>query len=288
MLNESFLKRLETMRLRLRHPAAGGAGGLRRSKALGSSVEFSDFREYTVGDDLRRVDWNAYGRFEKLFLKLFMEEQEAQVRLLLDASGSMTFGEPSKWETAARLAEALCYLSLCGGDTVIVTALQAEGTVSTQPLTGRQGFVKASDFLQKIMPQGRTDLSAAITKTAFPAGRGISVLISDFLSPNGYETALKSLQYRTQEVAALQILCEQELNPALEDAVQLVDAETGETMEIMAGYDVLKAYRNTVDSFLEELRGFCHRNAMMCASLQAEADLERTLLRELSRIGLIT
>ena len=105
MLSEAFLQRLDALQLAMRAPARGGAGGLRRSRALGSSVEFSDFREYAPGDDLRRVDWNAYARFDRLFLKLFMEEQETTVHILLDCSASMDFGEPSKWEMAQGLAQ---------------------------------------------------------------------------------------------------------------------------------------------------------------------------------------
>ena len=287
MLDERFLTRLETLRLRMRDPAAGGAGGLRRSKALGTSVEFSDFREYATGDDLRRVDWNAYARFDRLFVKLFMEEQEARVHLVLDASGSMAFGEPGKWDTAVKLAEILAYLALCGGDTVSVIALQGEKAASTRPLSGRQGYVEVAEFLQKIRPEGKTDLTAAAAAAALQSGRGICVFISDFLSPSGYETALQSMQYRKQEVTALQILSRQELEPELEGAVQLLDAETGEALEFMAGYDALQGYRKVLTEFLTGLRHFCHQKAMAFSTFSAEADIEQAFLRELSRIGLL-
>ena len=287
MLDEQFLKRLETLRLKMRHPAMGSMGGLRRSKALGTSVEFSDFREYAAGDDLRRVDWNAYARFDKLFVKLFMEEQEAKIHLLLDASASMAFGEPSKWETAVKLAETLAYLALCGGDAVTVTALKGESAASTRPLSGRQGYIEVSQFLNGIVPAGTTHLNTAVRKAAILPGRGVSVLLSDFFSPDGYKLGLQSLQYRKQEVAALQILSRQERSPELEDAVQLLDAETGERMEIMANYDVLKAYHETLEDFLNTLKRFCHQNAMAYTTFQPEEDVERMMLRELSRIGLL-
>ena len=117
----------------MRHPAAGGSGGLRRSRALGSSVEFSDFREYAAGDDIRRVDWNAYARFDKLFLKLFMEEQEQRVHLIVDASASMDFG---KWKPACQLAQTLGYLCLCGGDSVTVYTLGGGGRAAYAPAPG--------------------------------------------------------------------------------------------------------------------------------------------------------
>ncbi len=287
MLDEAFLSRLDAMSLRLKHPSAGGSGGLRRSKALGTSVEFSDFREYAIGDDLRRVDWNAYARFDKLFLKLFMEEQEARVHLIVDASASMAFGEPSKWETAARLAEVLSYLALIGGDTVVLFALQGEHALHTRPLKGRQSYMEAADFLRQIQPKGKTDFTAAIPRLPLSSGRGLTVFLSDFLCESGYESALSSLWYRKQEVMALQVLSERELEPVLEDAVELWDKETGKNLELMASYDVLKAYRRTVEEFLQQLRGFCLQRGMGHLLVQAEKELEKEILRDLARAGIL-
>ena len=287
MLSEAFLKHLESMRLTMRHPATGGTSGLRRSKALGTSVEFSDFREYAMGDDLRRVDWNAYGRFDKLFVKLFMEEQEAHLHLIVDGSASMGFGTPSKWDTAVKLAEALGYLALSGGDMLTLSVLQGDRAVSTTPLSGRRSYVKAEGFLQGFRPEGETNLSAATRQIPFGAGRGISIVLSDFLSPEGYETALQFLAYRKQETIALQVMSREEHDPSLEDAVLLVDAETGAKLEFLAGYDTLKAYRETVQEFLAELQRFCHQKAMLCAAFPAEADVEGTLMKELARMGLV-
>ena len=287
MLDDQFLERLDAMRLRMRHPAAGGGGGLRRSKALGSSVEFSDFREYTHGDDIRRLDWNAYARFDKLFLKQFMEEQEASIHIIVDASASMAFGEPTKWETTVNLAQILCYLALVGNDRVTLCALHGRDCSSTHPLMGRQGYVKAADFLKKIAPKGKTDLAAAVASLPLSQGRGMAILMSDFLNLGGYEGALQSLRYRKQEVSALQLLCREELEPSMEDAVQLVDSETGATMEIMASYDVLRRYRRTVKDFLEGMRRFCSRQSIDYAVLRTEDHLENTILRELFRVGLL-
>lgn len=287
MLDEQFLQRLDALSLRLRHPAAGGVGGLRRSKALGSSVEFSDFREYAEGDDIRRLDWNAYARFDKLFLKLFMEEQEAHVNLVVDASRSMEFGEPSKWETAVKLAETLCYLALNGNDRVTVYALHGDTHAHTRSLSGRQGFMAASDFLAKQKPEGATNLEVSVPRLPIPGGKGVTVLLSDFLNRGGYETALHSLRYRKQEVTALQILSQEELEPSFEDAVQLVDSETGEILEILASYDTLRQYREAVREFWEGLRRFSHQGGMGYALMRTEADVEKTMLRELTQVGLL-
>ncbi len=287
MLDEKFLQRLDALSLRMRHPASGGMGGLRRSKALGTSVEFSDFREYAAGDDIRRLDWNAYARFDKLFLKLFMEEQEAHINLIVDASGSMAFGQPSKWESAVKLAEILGYLALKGTDRVTVFSLKGNGHTHTRPLSGRPGYVAAAEFLAGLAPGGTTDLEAAIAALPLPAGKGVTVLLSDFLSPSGYEKALKSLAYRKQEVTALQVLSLGELEPDMEDAVQLVDSETGEIMDVLASYDTLKEYREAAASYCQELKTFCHKGSMEYALLRTEDDVEQTMLRELTRMGLL-
>ena len=288
MLDQAFLDRLDALKLHMHHPSTGGAGGLRRSKALGSSVEFSDFREYAAGDDIRRVDWNAYARFDRLFLKLFMEEQEAHVHVIVDASRSMLFGEPNKWETAVKLAQTISYLALAGNDRVTLYALQGEKFTATRPLAGRQGYLAATEFLEGISIGKATALSASVPRLPIAKGRGMSILLSDFLSRDGYEVALSSLQYRKQEVTALQILSEQERNPLMEDAVRLVDSETGEALEILAGYDTMRRYRNVVEEFIESLRKYCYQSSMGYALLNTEADFENIMLRELMRAGLLS
>ena len=151
MLSEAFLQRLDALQLAMRAPARGGAGGLRRSRALGSSVEFSDFREYAPGDDLRRVDWNAYARFDRLFLKLFMEEQETTVHILLDCSASMDFGEPSKWEMAQGLAQLLCYMAIRGGDRAVIIAL-GEEIIASEVFSGRAVLCAPRPFCRACRP----------------------------------------------------------------------------------------------------------------------------------------
>ncbi|MEG0639508.1 MAG: DUF58 domain-containing protein [Clostridia bacterium] len=287
MLSDAFLKRLDMLALRMKHPATGGAGGLRRSKALGSSVEFSDFREYAEGDDVRRVDWNAFARFDKLFLKLFMEEQEQRVNLIVDASASMAFGTPSKWDAAKQLVQALSYLSLCGGDRVMVYALQNEAVQHTRSLCGRQGYAEVTDFLEALVPEGMADLNQLLPRLPLPQGRGLCVLLSDMLSENGFERALQSLRYRKQEVSVLQLWSREEWEPTLEGESELVDSETGETFPVSASYGRLKRYRETAQAYVTALRDYCRAHAVSHAFLIPETPFEAQLLRELSRAGLI-
>lgn len=283
MLSEAFLRRLDAMQLKMRSPAHGGAGGLRRSRALGSSVEFSDFREYAPGDDLRRVDWNAYARFERLFLKLFMEEQETQVNLLLDASASMDFG--GKWQMAQELCQLLGYLALRGGDRVTVYVLREDET-HCEPLRGRPGFMRLTQFLLSQRPWGETRLSALLPRLPLN-GRGIGVLLSDLMSGDGYETALKALQYKKQETSVLQLLSPWELNPDLTDMVRLIDSETGEAREFTADSGAMAQYRRALQEMLHGAQAFCHARDMTYLMLSSGMDMEETALRSLSRAGLI-
>lgn len=284
MLSDAFLTKLDALALRMRHPASGGAGGLRRSKALGSSVEFSDFREYALGDDVRRIDWNAYARFERLFLKLFMEEQEQRVNLLVDTSASMGFG---KWEAAKQLAEMLGYLCLCGGDRVTVYALSDTEPAHTRPLQGRQSYPEVTDFLAGLQPRGRVGLCDCITHTVLPQGRGASILISDLLSEDGYERALQSLLYRKQETSVLQLLSPAEWDPQMEDVVELADSETGASLILSADFDTMRRYRETVRAYVEGISRFCRSHGAAHVFLTPQPPFEEQMLRELSRCGLI-
>ena len=283
MLSDAFLRRLDTLALRMRHPASGGSGGLRRSKALGSSVEFSDFREYALGDDVRRIDWNAYARFERLFLKLFMEEQEQRVHLLLDTSASMGF---EKWEAAKQLVQMLGYLCLCGGDRVTVYALDRDGA-HTRPLQGRQSYPELSDFLEGLTPKGQTRLGDCVGKISLPQGRGVTILVSDLLSEDGYDRALTSLLYRKQEVSVVQLLAQTEWEPQLEDVVELCDSETDEKLILSVDYDTLKRYRETARAYVQSAHDFCLSHGVTHVFLIPQAPFEEQMLRELSRSGLI-
>ena len=286
MLSDSFLRRLDALALRVSHQAGGGSGGLRRSRSLGSSVEFSDFREYLMGDDIRRVDWNAYARFERLFIKLFMEEREQRVNLIVDASASMGFGEPAKWQAAVQMAEALGYMALCGGDSVTVYAL-GDTARHTRALHGRHGYPELSDFLESVTPCGQARLNAAVPMLPLPSGRGMSVLIGDMLSEDGYDRAVASLIYRRQETAVVQLLSHEEWEPTLESVAELEDSETGETFLAGMGYDLLRRYREAAARYVSELREHCVKRGAMYELLLPGEDFEQDMLRALSRAGLI-
>ncbi len=282
MLSDAFLARLDTLQLAVRGRAAGGAGGTRRSRQTGSSAEFSDYREYIPGDDIRRIDWNAMARFDKIFLKLFMEEQESAVTVLLDASGSMA----EKWETARQAAEAVGYLALTGGDRLRVICLQAGGNRMSPPLAGRQAYARLEQFLDTVSPEGEGKLTETVQRVE-GLRKGLCFLISDCYEEDGIGTALDSLRYRGQECAVIQPLSSFELNPELDGALRLTDSENGETVDLLADREALENYRRTLEKFLQDVRECCFRRETPYALLDASKDFEQEWIPLMSEARMI-
>lgn len=285
MLSDAFLRKLDLMNLMLSRPAQGGSGA-RRSKAQGGSVEFSDFRDYAQGDDLRRVDWNAAARFDKLFVKLFLDERRTLISIILDASASMAL-EKEKWAAAQNMALLTAYLALRGGDTVRLIALNADGVLECGTLNTRQDFLKAARFLSSLdSGHGQAQPAQLIPQISF-ASRGACVLVSDFLFEDGYERALRALVFKRQETFAVQVLSGGELSPELEGAVRLIDSETNAAMEYESGPHALAEYHRALDGFLTDFASFLTRMAIPHALIDARNDFEQTALNTLARAGLV-
>ncbi|MDD4494123.1 MAG: DUF58 domain-containing protein [Eubacteriales bacterium] len=191
IFDSSFLNKLQNIAISSRISVSGGLGGNRKSRSKGSSVEFSDYREYATGDDFRRIDWNAYGKFEKLFLKLFMEEREAPINIMLDTSASMNFGEPGKSVASRRLAAALSFIALANYDRLGLYGLTDKATPQGEILRGRYTFPKILNFLENISYEGTTDLLNAIKGCKISSDRGVTILISDMFS-QGESTSTSS------------------------------------------------------------------------------------------------
>ena len=282
MLSDAFLSRLDTLMLAMKGRASGGAGGARRSRRTGSSAEFSDYREYIPGDDIRRIDWNAMARFDKIFLKLFMEEQESAVTVLLDGSASM--GE--KWEAARQAAEAVGYLALTGGERLRVICLQADGNRISPPMSGRQAYARLEQFLDTCAPRGAGNLTKSVMR-AEGLRKGLCFLISDCYAEDGIGTALDSLRYRRQECAVIQVMSAFELNPELDGAVKLTDSESGESVDLLADREALENYRGTLASFLDGVRETCFRRETPCALLDAGQNFEEIWIPLISRSNML-
>lgn len=290
MLSDAFLSRLDTLMLAMKGRASGGAGGTRRSRQTGSSAEFSDYREYIPGDDIRRIDWNAMARFDKIFLKLFMEEQESAVTVLLDGSGSMA----EKWTAARQAAEAVGYLALTGGDRLRVIFLQggdpapsaAPGPRLSHLLSGRQAYARLTQFLDTCAPAGAGSLTQRVLQIE-GLRKGLCFLITDGYEEGGLGTALDNLRYRGQECALIQPLSPFELCPALDGAVKLTDAETGAAVNLLADREALESYRRALEAFLRDIRETCFRRETPYALLDAGKDFEEAFIPLLSQNHMI-
>lgn len=290
LFDEDFLRRLERLTLTARRALPGHYGGNRRSPRRGGGVEFADYRNYVRGDDQRLVDWKAYARLDRLFVKLFTEEEDATVHIFLDMSASMDWGEgpAHKGRFARRLAAALAYLALVRNERVAVGGL-AEGSLSyLPPRSGRHQVWRVWRFLEELSHGGETDLdqdlAAFTSRNPVP---GLALVISDLLSPGGYEGGLKRLQAAGQEVAVVQVLAPAELSPALEGDLRLVDVETGAAEEISVSPALMEAYIRRRDAFLAEAVSFCRRRAIPYSLVNTAWPLEDVVLQRLAEAGLL-
>src|SRR5205809_2520758 len=300
LLTPELLRRLEQFQLLARRRAKSSLKGERRSKARGQSVEFADYRNYVAGDDFRYLDWNLYGRLDRLFLKLYEEESELPVTVFLDASESMTFGEPRKFDFARQVAAAVGYVALCGFDRVSVVTFpdisqeptnESELKTRTQELAARgalrsvRGRKSALQFFQNINQLtacGAAAFNEALRRGALQARQaGVAVVLSDFLDPAGYETGLSALVGRGFQVNAVQILAPDELNPATYGDLRLVDSESGAMQEVTFGKFRLKAYQQTVANFCQRLREHCKSRGIHFFMAASDTLLEELLLKQL-------
>ena len=283
--------------------AKSSAKGERRSKARGQSVEFADYRNYVHGDDFRYLDWNLYGRLERLFLKLYEEERELPVRIFLDASESMTFGEPRKFDFARQIAAAIGYVALSGFDRVSVIPFPNSPVVSSpngtsqQPTTSNQemaargalrsvrGKKSTMEFFQNLSALtagGAATLNETLRRGALEARQaGVAVVLSDFLDPAGYEPGLTALVGRGFQVDIVQILAPEELSPTTFGDLRLVDSETGGMQEVSFGRYRMKTYQQTVQNFLQRLREFCQKRGISFFAVSSNTDLQELLLKQL-------
>lgn len=287
LLTPDLLRRLEQLQLLARRRAKSSVKGERRSKARGQSVEFADYRNYSAGDDFRYLDWNLYGRLERLFLKLYEEERELPLRVFLDASESMTFGTPVKFDFARQVAAAIGYVALCGFDRVTVcpfpdNAEEAAVRGALRAVRGRKSALTFFQNLNLVTARGAANVNEALRRGAMEARQaGLAIVLTDFLDPAGYETGMSALISRGFQVTAVQILSPEELNPAAYGDLKLIDAETGGIQEVTFGRYRLKAYQQTVQNFCQHLREFCQARGISYFLASSDTPLEQLLLRQL-------
>lgn len=285
----AFLRKLEHIALLSRYPVAGSSSGPRRSSRHGSSPEFADFREYAPGDDLRRVDWNAFARLDRLFLRLYSAEEIATLTLFLDHSMSMSFGDPPKSLTCARLAAVFAYVALWGHDHVAVAGWSDAVDRYLPSQVGTQSVPRVWRFIEELMrrPEGATDFRSLRRGGPVRRRGGLAVVISDFLADSDWRTGLLGLQAGGQEVTVLQVLAAEELNPDLHGDWELRDVETGRGLEVTGTSSLMRQYRDSLDQHLASLRDFCRSHRMGYLLVPSDESLEETLLQKLQTAGIV-
>ncbi len=287
LLSPQFLRKLEQATLASRRVLKGRTKGDRRSVRRGSSVEFADYRSYAPGDDLRYLDWNAYARLQRLFLKLFMEEEDLHVYMLLDTSRSMSFGEPTKFQWGRQAAAALSYVALGSGDRVQLFA-HAQGRGETSRMFRGRG--QASDlfsWVEGLSSDGGTSLSQAVRGLEVMApSPGLTFLISDLLTPD-WEESLSRLAAGRGDCCVLHLLDREEFEPTARGDLKLVDAETEETREITMRPSVLRQYREKRDAFLNAVRTACGRYGFSYLFSTTDVPVEDVILKSLRRLQVI-
>lgn len=280
IIDEDFIAMLEGHDLCIKNLMNGLFGGNRRSRAYGSSAEFADYREYVAGDELKRVDWNLYARFKKLYLKLFVDERQLHHRIYFDTSASMDWGTPSKAYTALRLGAALGFLAVQAMDRVTFYRISGEtchdisGTV-----IGKDAFYRAADQLETLTFEGRTKLGKAINNAnETGAIGGISVLISDFLTDDSWQEAVDLMIQKRREVHLVQVLSRDEISPEILGKFTLRDPENRE-MDYRANFSKanLKAYREAYDYHQQELRSFCASRGVGLVTVCTDESIEQML-----------
>jgi uncharacterized protein (DUF58 family) len=302
LFDEKTLRKLDRLALAASQVRAGQIKGERRSTKRGTSIEFADYRDYTRGDDLRRVDWNVYARLERPYIKLLEEEEDLAVHLLVDMSRSMDFGssdadpqngsaslELNKFRYAQRLAAALGYVALAAGDRLTVTALSGEGPAAQYgPARGRMHTLRLLAFLQELAPDGTTHLDAALRNYALGTRRaGLLFLVSDLFSPAGYRNGLGQLQGRGYEVALLHVLAPDELDPPLAGDLRLIDAETGAPQDVTLDGSLRELYRRRVASWRDEIEAYCLKRNIHYVPVTTSLPWDELVLFHLRQRGLV-
>ncbi|HEY6609050.1 MAG TPA: DUF58 domain-containing protein [Candidatus Limnocylindria bacterium] len=281
--DEAFLRRLEQLELASRRLVAGRMKGERRSVRRGQSVEFADYRNYSAGDDLRQLDWNAYARLERLFVKLFVEEEDVTVHVLVDASRSMDYGEPNKLDAARRAAAALGYLGLASMDRVSVAFLGDGTATAMRPMRGKRRTLELFKFLSEPRTERLTGLAAAARAYASRMrGSGPLLLISDLMDP-GYLDALRDLAGTRSQLSVLHLLAPDELEPDVPPDARLVDNETGQAVEVSGDDDLVERYRTRLAEWQAEISDFLTRRGGTYVLVPSDIDLADLLFDVLRR-----
>jgi uncharacterized protein (DUF58 family) len=287
LFDREFLRKLESLAFISRRLHRGQAHGAHTSVRRGTSLDFADFRSYQPGDDFRTIDWGIYGRLDKLVVRLYAEEEDLSVHLLLDLSASMSFGSPPKIDYARRLAAALGYVGIGSLDRVGATTfgagLGSGPAAALAPRRGRAQLFHLLEYMSALKPSGGTDIARSLEEYARRShSPGLAIVISDLLDESrGYRRGLQALLFHDFEVVLVHVLDREEIGPAEQGALRLTDMETGQTLPLYVDRPLLAAYREKLGGFFEEVQSFCMRNRIEYLRTATIVPFEDVVLRYL-------
>ncbi len=291
-LNDEFFSRLETLAFNLRTNLSGFFGGKHLVRTYGQTVEFADYREYILGDDIRRIDWNLFSRFEKFFIKLFTDERQMHVQIFIDCSASMGREVPKKSSFAVAVAAALGFLAIHNMDKVSFKLMR--GNTCEDPfgvIVGKQNFFRAVRQLETIVFDGETDIGAAVTSCQTGSGDGLSVIVSDFFSDDWHK-AVDYLSYKRRQILLVQVLMPEEIDPVYMGRVHLMDIEAedlqdSKNMKLRITRNMQDAYKDALDDIITTSKSFCHSRDAEFLSVSTDKPIEKTLFSELLKVGIM-
>ena len=291
VINEAFLSSLDMLEILLKNNIAGMYGGNKQSRygSFGSSCEFADYRDYMPGDDITKIDWNSYARFDKLYLKLFLDERQTHTRIYIDASRSMDFSNGHKAEQAVRIAATLAYISVNEMERVSIYAIKGDKVIEMVPPTvGREAYFARVGKLNEIEFDGDSRISDAIIPSVVGRGDGISIIISDFLTDDDYEAAIDHLVSKKRDVFCIQVLSAEEMNPLITGKMHFFDCEDLEkTYKRNIDREILKAYRAALKYATDKVRDHCHSRGADYLLVSAEDDIGEIIFDRLEDKGVL-
>lgn len=288
LLDPDFMSQLDRLDIVSRKIFAGKMKGERRSKRKGQSVEFADYRNYVMGDDLRFLDWNIFARLERLFIKLFFEEEDLHVNVLIDCSRSMDFGDPGKALYARRVAAAIAYIGLVNYNRVTLTAFSDRFGPEMSGIRGRRLIHQVLGFLGDLDAEGVGNMTGACKQFAIRhPQRGVCIVLSDFMDKTGYEAGLRYLIGRKYDLYVIQLLSPEEIEPTLTGDLRLLDVEDDDTAEITVSRALLNRYKQTLRAYCGGLRDFCSKRGAVYMFTSTAVPFDQLVLTYLRQRGLL-
>lgn len=289
VIDEAFMQQVERLQMLVKNNVAGMFGGNHQSKSYGSSCEFTDYRDYVPGDDITKIDWNAYARFDQLFLKLYLDERQMHTRIYIDASRSMDYGKGGKAEQAIKLAATLAYLSVCEMDKVSIYVIKDKKVHEwIGGMVGKEAFIASIHKLNEIDFDGDSFISEAILPENVGYGDGMSILLSDFLTENDYEAAIDHLVQKRRHVLCMQILSQEELNPQIRGKVHFFDSEDMEkTYRKHIDREIAAAYKKALEYATGRIRDFCAAHDADYLLVSAEASVGEIFFDKMMTMGVL-